>query len=42
MQKQILDTEMGNKANLDLYSGAGCEETMSEKKARITIVVTVC
>lgn len=30
MQKQILDTQMGNKANSDLYSGDGCEETMSE------------
>lgn len=25
MQKQIFDTEMGNKANLELYSGAGCQ-----------------
>lgn len=40
MQKQILDTEMGNKVNF--YSGAGCEETMSEKKANITGVVTAC
>lgn len=29
MQKQIFDTAVGKKANLDLYSGAGREKTNS-------------